>query len=68
MVGEGQMMVRWSGEVQVSVKCTSNLNLSLTLVDVKLVSLTLQTLFSPLHCFSSCDGRSVISYWSFFSE
>ena len=28
---EGQMMVRWSGECQV------NLNLSLTLVDVKLV-------------------------------
>ena len=31
MSGEGQMMVRWSGEHQV------NLNLSLTLLDVKLV-------------------------------
>ena len=32
--GEGQMMVRWSGEDQVNVRGTSNLNLSLTLVDV----------------------------------
>ena len=31
------MMVRWSGEVQVNVNGMSNLNLSLTLVDVKLV-------------------------------
>ena len=31
-------MVRWSGEVQVNVSGMSNLNLSLTLVDVKLVS------------------------------
>ena len=31
------MMVRWSGEVQVNVSGMSNLNLSLTLVDVKLV-------------------------------
>ena len=32
------MMVRWSGEVQVNVIGMSNLNLSLTLVGVKLVS------------------------------
>ena len=31
------MMVRWSGEVQVNVCGMSNLNLSLTLVDMKLV-------------------------------
>ena len=31
------MIVRWSGEAQVNVRYTSNLNLSLTLVDVKLV-------------------------------
>ena len=31
------MMVRWSGEVQVNIRWTSTQNLSLTLVDVKLV-------------------------------
>ena len=37
---EGQMMVSWLGEVQVTVRLGSNLNsiLSLILVDVKLVS------------------------------
>ena len=37
--GEGQMMVRWSSEFHVTVRCMSNLYkiLSLTLVDVKLV-------------------------------
>ena len=37
--GEGQMMVRWSGEAQVTVRLGSNLKsfLSLTLVDMKLV-------------------------------
>ena len=37
------MMIRWSGEVQVNVSGMSgesNLNLSLTLVDVKLVQLS----------------------------
>ena len=34
-------MVRWSGQVQVNVSGMSNLNLSLTLVDVKLVNVTL---------------------------
>ena len=33
------MVRRGSGECQVNVRCTSNLNLSLTLVDVKLVSI-----------------------------
>ena len=35
-------MVRWSGEVQVNVSGMSSLNLSLTLVDVKLVLSNLQ--------------------------
>ena len=38
------MMVRWSGEVQVNVSGMSNLNLSLTLVDVKLVILKMSSL------------------------
>ena len=33
----GGQVVRWSGEVQVNVSGISNLNLSLTLVNVKLV-------------------------------
>ena len=39
--GEGQMMVRWSGEVQLTVRLGSYLKsiLSFTLVDVKLVFL-----------------------------
>ena len=32
-------MARWSGEVQVNIRLMSKLNLSLTLVDVKLVSI-----------------------------
>ena len=41
------MIVRWSGEAQVNVSEMSNLNLSLTLVDVKLVYYVkeLQSLF-----------------------
>ena len=37
------MKVRWSGEVQVNVSGMSNLNLSLTLVDVTLVFTLKQT-------------------------
>ena len=42
------MMVRWSGEVQVNVNGMSNLNLSLTLVDVKLVPSTSEQTYLKL--------------------
>ena len=47
--GEGQVMVWWSGEVQVKIRRMSNFNLSLTFVDVKLVRsiITLDSVREP---------------------
>ena len=47
--GEGQMMVRWSGEVQVRVKSI----LSMTLVDMKLVELI-----------RTCLGQGLGFFWT----
>ena len=74
MSGESKVIVRWSGEVQVTVRLGSNLKsiLSLTLVDVKLViSLHSYDLIPPVHRWnenkekcndSASNGRRRISH------